>query len=564
MVFAPLKKKLIGDILLDRGVISKEQLDRALHQQGQTDDPIGNILIRLKYAKEEEVIRALAFQKGVPFQDLSKVRFKDELRKIIPGEMAHKFNVMPISKDEDTNTLVIAMENPDDVVIIDEIKAYTKLKISIVCATRKDIGKSIEKFYGSLVADMGDLADMVVEEIGEDEGLDLLEGEYDADDAPIVKYVNSLIHEAAERVASDIHFEPLESSASLRLRVDGKLKELPSPGKAPMPAIVSRIKIMANLDIAERRLPQDGKCRVKVGGKKIDIRVSTLPTIYGEKVVMRLLQRTTSSLDFDDLGFYKENEEIYKEALNCPHGIILVTGPTGSGKTTTLYAGLNYINKPTINIITIEDPVEMELKRINQVQVRPKIDLTFANILRRVLRQDPDVIMVGEIRDRETAEIAIQAALTGHLVLSTLHTNDAVSSLTRLNYMGIEEYLVADAVILVVAQRLIRKICSGCKEEQEVPEELLKKLSLSDSKIEFYHGTGCGECFDTGYRGRTAIYEMLRITPEIKRLLTTGTNELDIKEKAVEQGMITLRDMAIRRLTEGVTTVEEVLTVTFM
>lgn len=565
MVFEPLKKekKFFGNILVEQGIITKTQLEKGLEKQKETGGHIGDVLVKLGYISEEIFMRNYAVYNGYTYLKLSDMQFHDELRKVVPLEMARKFKIMPVAKNNDV--LTVAMSDPDDVVVIDEIKSSTKLKVTAVFSSEKDIEGSIERLYGGL-AGLSDLADTDVEEvISEDEGaLQLDDGEYDAEDAPIVKFVNSLIHEAVVKNASDVHLEPLEIGVSLRLRVDGKLQDFPGPAKRSYSAIVSRIKIMAQLDITERRLPQDGKCRVKVAGAKVDIRVSTLPTIYGEKVVMRILQRASVSINLEDLGFEEYDKKKYTEALESPHGMILVTGPTGSGKTTTLYAGLNYINKPEHNILTIEDPVEYELNRINQVQVRPVIGLTFATILRRILRQDPDVIMVGEIRDHETGVIAVQAALTGHLVLSTLHTNDAVGTLSRLKFMGIEPFLIADAVELVMAQRLVRKICANCRIEQEVPPNILEKLELDKKDVDkFFQGRGCVHCNRTGYQGRTAIYEICKVSKAIKKQIMIEANDLDIKAKAVEEGMMTLRDGALEKLKQGITTIEEVLTVTF-
>ncbi|MFH1416136.1 MAG: ATPase, T2SS/T4P/T4SS family [Elusimicrobiota bacterium] len=565
MVFAPLnkKKKELGELLVEQGVITEAQLKSAEEQQAESGEKLEEVLMRLEYAPEEKVLSIKAIQGGFTYLKLNKINFSEELRKLIPLEMVRKFNIMPVSHNGDVIT--IAMVEPDNVVIMDEVKAQTNLKVTSVLASLRDIENAIEKLYGGL-AGLSDLSDAVVEEIKDSEEEDTLlpEGEYDAHDAPIVKYVNTLIHEGVRRQASDVHLEPLEEGVSLRLRIDGKLRDFPGPAKRSFSAIVSRIKIMGNLDIAERRLPQDGKCRVKVVGNKVDIRVSTLPTIHGEKVVMRILQRSSHSLALDDMGFSEDDLDKYKEALENPYGMIMVTGPTGSGKTTTLYGGLSHINRPESNIITIEDPVEFELSRINQVQVKPVIGLTFAEILRRVMRQDPDIIMVGEIRDTETAEIAIQSALTGHLVLSTLHTNDAVGTLSRLKFMGIDSFLIADAVQVVMAQRLVRKICPICKEKQEVPDNIIKKLDLkAEENVTFYYGKGCDECLGTGYSGRIAVYEVCKLTQPVKKLIMTEAADYEIKDKAMEEGMRTLREGAIDKLKEGITTVEEVLTVTF-
>ncbi|MFC2048951.1 GspE/PulE family protein, partial [Elusimicrobiota bacterium] len=539
----------------------KEQLKTVLEEQQTTDEKLGDILLRMKFATEEDIMRALAFQKGLVFTDLSKIVIEEDTYKIIPSDMAHRFQAIPISIEQDNLTL--AMADPTNLVAIEEFENKTGMKVTAVLATARSIEKAIKKYYEGL-AGMRDLSDESIETIEEDSTEQSDEGDFSSEDAPIVKYVYSIILEAIEKKASDIHFESQEQSASLRLRIDGKLKDFPGPSKRAFPAIISRIKVMSNLDIAERRLPQDGKCRIKIKDKRVDMRVSTLPTIYGEKIVIRMLHRSSIKMDMSDLGFKKEDIEKYLKALLNPHGMVLVTGPTGSGKTTTLYAGINYINEPEKNIVTIEDPVEYEMDRINQVQVKPIIDLNFANILRSVLRQDPDVIMIGEIRDRETGEISIQAALTGHMVLSTLHTNDAVSTLSRLRYLGIEPYLIADAVELVIAQRLIRKICPQCREEFEFDKNILSKLGLEGrDDIKMYHGIGCDECYGTGYSGRSAVYEMLEVNKDIKKMVIQERPDIEIKDAAIKNGMVSLRDMSIGRLIEGHTTLEEVLTVTF-
>jgi type IV pilus assembly protein PilB len=522
---------------------------------------LGDVLLNLGYIGLEDLLRARAFQMGLAYDDLSNLKFDDSMRKLIPSDMASKFKIMPISKDDSTNTITIAMAAPNDLVAVEEVQNKTNKKVVIILSSEENILKSIEKNYGGLAAGLDDLSDINIEEVTDEENA-LDDGGFEAEDAPIIKYVNTLFYEAVIKNSSDIHLEPLEKTITLRLRVDGKLRTFPGPDKNTYPAIVSRIKIMSNLDIAERRLPQDGKCRIIVEGQKIDVRVSTMPVVYGEKLVMRILKKSGSTMELANLGFSDVELETYMDALKEPHGMILVTGPTGSGKTTSLYAGLNNINVPDKNIITIEDPVEYELSGINQVQVKTAIDLTFANVLRAVLRQDPDVVMVGEIRDKVTAEIAVEASLTGHLVLSTLHTNDAVSTLSRLKYMGVDTYLIADAVELVMAQRLVRSICPDCKQEQDVTDKILKKLNLQDGQYKFYQGVGCDECLGMGYKGRVGIYEMLRLTPEIKRLIMEEANDIAIKNLAVEQGMTTLRQAGIQKLIAGITTVEEVLTVT--
>ncbi len=560
MSIAPLRKKYLGEILLAQNLITKEQLSQSLAEQKTSKQRLGAILVKKGFITEQALMKALAASYGMPLTRLTDVNIEGDALRALSEKMARRFCVLPISVKG--SVLKIATADPSNVAVNDEIAMSTGLKVSAVLSTENEIKDSIERYYGGRLVEDSNLEQDEVAEI--DDADDTIgEGEEGAEAAPIIRYVNALLFQAVNKKASDIHIEPQEKVAVLRMRLDGRLIEFPPPPQKFYSAIVSRVKIMANLDIAERRLPQDGKCKLKVGDKKIDVRVSTLPTIYGEKVVMRVLDRSNVSLRLDDMGVSESDMSKLKEAFEAPFGMILVTGPTGSGKTTTLYTGINYINRPDVNIVTAEDPVEYELKKINQVQVKPQIGLTFAGILRSVLRQDPDVIMVGEIRDRETAEIAIQSALTGHLVLSTLHTNDAVSSLSRLRYMGIESFLVADAVNLVVAQRLVRKICPGCKQEQDIPQKIFMKLGIPEGERPvFYHGKGCDKCFGSGYKGRTAIMEILSLSPAIRQMLMSETDDIKIKEQAVKEGMRTLRDQALDKLRDGITTVEEVISVT--
>jgi len=556
MSIAPLRKKYLGEILIANNLVTKEQLKDALTEQQETKEKLGAILLKRGYVTEDVLLRSLAESFRIPMMRLEGLKIDDNLSKILPEKMAKKFMAMPVSVTD--NILKVAMTDPTNMAIIDEIEAETRHKVSIVLASEKEIRESIEKFYsGGVLEDVKDAPDDAIK----DEEISGNDAEA-AESAPIIKYVNSLLYEAVTKTSSDIHIEPAENGVFIRMRIDGNLKEFAPPPRKFLSAIVSRIKIMANLDIAERRLPQDGKCKIKINNKKIDVRVSTMPTLYGEKIVLRILDRSNLTLSIESLGYSKEDTAKFMDSIQRPYGMILVTGPTGSGKTTTLYTGLNFINTPEKNIVTVEDPVEYELKGVNQVQTRSNIGLTFASILRAVLRQDPDVIMVGEIRDKETAEIAVQAALTGHLVLSTLHTNDAVSSLSRLAYMGIEPILIADAVDMVVAQRLIRKICPLCKQKVEIPEIMVERLKLRGENMMFYHGTGCDNCNGTGYKGRTTVHEILKLTNNIKKLILSGEGDIIIKELAIKEGMRTLRQTAIDKLREGVTTVEEVLSVT--
>jgi len=561
MAIAPLRKKYLGEILLENKFITKEQLKEVLGEQQATREKLGTILLKRGLVSNDNLLIALADSYRIPLMRLHDLKVDESLLKVLSEKTARKYLVMPVSKSE--NTLKVAMADPSNMAAIDDIESETKLKASVVLAAENEIRESIERCYsGGGLVDINDISGNAVTEIRETEEISGDDVEA-ADAAPVIKYVNSLLFEAVIKGASDIHIEPGETGVSLRMRLDGRLKESVPPPRKFYSAIVSRIKIIASLDIAERRLPQDGKCKLKLNDRKIDVRVSTLPTLYGEKVVLRVLDRTNVSLNLDGLGYSKADSDKFKEVLVKPYGMILVTGPTGSGKTTTLYTGLSFINTPDKNIVTVEDPVEIELKGINQVQVRPAIGLTFAHVLRSVLRQDPDIIMVGEIRDKETAEIAIQAALTGHLVLSTLHTNDAVSSLSRLGYMGIEPILIADAVDLVIAQRLMRRICPKCKKETDIPENLSAKLDLKKGDaVKFYRGSGCENCYGTGYKGRTAITEVLLLSTNIKKMIIKGESDIAIRDAAEKEGMKSLRQSAIEKLKEGITSVEEVLSVT--
>lgn len=561
MVINPLRRKPLGEILLEQGKLTEDQFRHVLQEQKDSGGRVGEIMTGLGYVKQVDILKALAFQKGLTYVDVADMEIDLELKKLVPEEVMRRFKAIPIEETE--KNVTFAMSDPTDFVAIEEIEKVLKRKIITVLASESEINKQIDKFYEGF-SGLSDLTEAVNVEIQDesDELSSLDDGDYAAEDTPIVQYVNSLIAEAVKNAASDIHLEPLEESISLRLRVDGKLREFPGPAKRAFPAIVSRIKIISNLDIAERRFPQDGKIKVLLEGDKINLRVSTLPTLYGEKVVMRILSMSSVSLGLQQLGFTDIELNTYKQNLKNPLGMILVTGPTGSGKTTTLYGGLNYINVPEKNIITIEDPVEYQIKGLNQVQVQSAIDLSFARFLRAAMRQDPDIIMVGEIRDQETAEIAVQAALTGHLVLSTLHTNDAVSTLTRIKYLGINSFLIADAVNLVMAQRLVRRICLNCRQEAKVSPGVLKQLRLPEG-TKVYEGRGCSSCFETGYKGRVGVYEVLELSDDLKKMVVAGEPDLRIKEKAILAGMRTLRMAAVEKLAQGLTTVEEVLTATF-
>ena len=496
--------------------------------------------------------------------DLSAKTVDPEAVKRIPERMAKAFLLLAVSLTG--STLKVAMADPLDVVAIDSIGTYTGYEIEPVIARKEEITAAIEKYYGEPLDFEKSFQDLITFESGADEAteLDVDQLKVEADDAPVVRLVNLVMLQALEQRATDIHVEPREKSLAIRFRVDGALMEVNSPPKSMQSAIISRIKILSDLDIAERRVPQDGRCRIRVGQSDIDIRVSTLPTVYGEKVVMRLLDKANLFEDIEGLGLESGEQEKFVRAIERPHGMLLVTGPTGSGKTTTLYTALNYINSSDKNIITVEDPVEYELEGINQVQMKSEIGLTFASALRSILRQDPDVIMIGEIRDLETAKIAVQSALTGHLVFSTLHTNDAVSSITRLVNMGMEPYLIVSCLNMVIAQRLVRRICPHCKEEYTPSLKALRYLEPEVGKengLTYYKGAGCEHCGGIGYRGRMAIYEILQMDHEMAEMIAKGASESQMREKLMEQGMVTLMGNGIDKVKEGMTTLEEVLRV---
>ncbi|WP_372520510.1 GspE/PulE family protein [Candidatus Ruminimicrobiellum ovillum] len=492
MVLEVLRKKYLGEVLLSKQYVTKEQLSECLKESLEKKKKIGSILLEKQYISEPQLLECLAVALGVEYRELSEVDVEQRVLDLIQEKIARKYCAVPLELNGDM--LVVAMADPANVVYKDELARITNKKLSVILASEKDILSFIERFYvrSSLSKEIGENEIQEAEE--EEELTDDIE---ESDSAPVIKYVNSIFFDAITKKASDIHLEPFEKEIYLRMRIDGILQQMPAPSKKYYPAIVSRIKIMSDLDIAERRLPQDGKCRIKISDQKIDIRVSIIPTIWGEKIVLRVLAKNVFGLDIERVGFSPQELAFFKEAITAPYGMILVTGPTSSGKTTTLYSALGHINTADINIMTAEDPVEYELKGINQCHVRADIGLDFARILRTFMRQDPDVILVGEIRDTETAQIAIQAALTGHLVFSTLHTNDTVSTISRMAFMGVESYLMADALNLIIAQRLVRTICPNCKKEVTLPDEIYQKLEL-DKSCKVYEGQGCKFCDNTG------------------------------------------------------------------
>jgi type IV pilus assembly protein PilB len=546
----------LSDVLLDEGLVEPHHLQRAAEEQQRTGRSLGRTLIELGLLTESGLVSALAKYLGLEYADLADRLIDPAVASLVPEGLARRYCVVPVAFDED-GTLQLAMSDPSNVLALDDIRTVTDRDVRPVVATRSDIIAAIDRFLRS-DEDMGGLGDFELDE-GDDD-LDAVDSV--VDDAPIVKFVNALISRAVKDRASDIHIEPQERDVRVRYRVDGVLHEIMTQSRKIHPAVVSRLKIMAEIDIAERRIPQDGRISLKTGGKSIDLRVSTLPTVYGEKVVMRILDKSSVLLELSDLGFLPHNYERYEESFRKPYGMILVTGPTGSGKSTTLYATLNVINDPGVNIVTTEDPVEYRLPGVNQVQIHPKAGLTFPAALRSILRQDPDVVLVGEMRDHETAHIGMEAALTGHLVLSTLHTNDAPSAVTRLTEMGIDPFLVASAVDCVLAQRLARRLCSRCKEEYQPTPEELKVAGLpwseSDALPTLYRAMGCPACSNTGYRGRLAVHEIMTVTEEIERLIVERASTDDIAKFAQAQGMRTLREDGLAKVLMGETTLEEI------
>ena len=584
----------LRELLLSSGKINKEQLDIALEKQKKTGKEIGAILVEEGIISGDELEFFLQKQANFEFMDLGKselysflqadtsefvdlkkITIEDNIINLIPVDVAKKYKLIPVA--EENGKIKVVMSDPTNIVALEDIKQITGKEIISLIASENSIAEAIDKYYKK--PEKKDVLKFRKKPIGlniEDEikEIDVVEapiniereeeiaGEKKAGEAPIIRLANKIIQGAVERDASDIHLEPYEKLFRIRYRIDGILYTVMEPPKAIFPALSSRFKIMSKLNIAEKRLPQDGRIKLKVSGKDIDFRVSTVPTIFGEKVVLRILDRShVTGLDLEDLGFEEEDIKKVRKAIEAPYGVILVTGPTGSGKTTTLYTALDKINKEGVNILTVEDPIEYNIEGINQVQIKEEIGLTFPRILRSFLRQDPDIIMVGEIRDEETAEIATKAALTGHLVLSTLHTNDAISTIARLIDMKIEPYLIASTLILALAQRLVRKICSYCKKEAKVPPETLRKLGL-DEKTKVYKGEGCSYCNNIGYKGRTSLFEVIPITGMIKQMILKGENLEEMRKEAIKEGNSTLRENGIKKVKEGITTVEEVLRVT--
>lgn len=566
----------LGDLLVKNELITKEQLDEALALQKETDEKIGEILVKSGYISEKELAKALSEQLRIPYVSLSKgtlePKLDQNLEELIPAAFAKEHLVLPISKH--LSSLTVAFVDPLNLMIRDNISKMTGCNVNPVVTTRSEINAAIQKFYGRDSALKEAIQDTYEGKQIEDEELSVETYEEQkeveefsldkllekAEEAPVVKLVDLLIRQAVEERASDIHIEPYEDKIRVRYRIDGVLHEISPPAKHLHMAIISRIKILARMDIAEKRLPQDGGFTVKLEDRLIDLRVSTIPTAYGEKVVMRILDKGTTPLDLSELGFSSNDLEKFNRALNQPYGLIFLTGPTGSGKTTTLYAALNKLKSVEKNITTMEDPIEYKFEGINQVQAKPEIGLTFANGMRSFLRQDPDVVMVGEVRDQETAEMCIRGALTGHIVFSTLHTNDAPSACERLKDLGIDPFLINSSLLMIVAQRLVRKLCPNCKQGYEPSEEELEKIGQKVDMI--YEAEGCEECNMTGYKGRIGIYEVLEANHQIREALSKGASGDELKKIARESGMKTLWERGMEKVAQGITSMEEVGRVT--
>jgi type IV pilus assembly protein PilB len=556
----------IADVLIEDGLLLQGQLDEATEIQKKQGGRLLKILTDRSYVTEQDMVISMGRCLDTPPINLSRVRVPEEVLDLVPKDMARAYKLAPICRLG--NKLFIAMADPLNVLALDDLRQRTKLEIVPMITTERAVlealsgvnsaGHQMEQMIQEVAKESGETE--VVAQKREDIDLDRLA--HESEDAPVIKIVNLILVQALKEKASDIHIEPFEKTLKLRYRVDGSLVEASSPPKALQLPIASRIKILAGLDIAERRLPQDGRFRIRVSGKEVDLRISVLPTVHGEKIVIRLLDKSALSGSIDHLGMDEATLKRFKAAVDAPHGMLLLTGPTGSGKTTTLYTVLQELNSPEYNIVTVEDPIEYQLAGINQVAVKSEIGLDFAGALRSILRQDPDIVMIGEIRDNETADIAVKAALTGHQVLSTLHTNDAAGAITRLDDMGIEPFLISTSVILSCAQRLVRRICPNCREEYRPEPEMLATMEIEDLDTTFYHGAGCDRCKRRGYLGRAAILEVLTVSESIRRLIIKRASAAVIKSQAISEGMRSLRKVGIDKAREGVTTLEEVCRVT--
>ncbi len=566
------KREPIGEILLAQGILTQEQLAQALEIQRQSGGWLGRILVDMGIVSERQLARTLAQHWGMPYTELTEGDSVDpEVARLVPPYLAQRHGVVPIARKG--NRLMVAMSDPSNVVAIDDIRLLTGLDVEVRIASADDITKAQGSAYG-IAMDTEELLRQTVaatadSEVSEDttqtEDITLERLRTMGEEAPIIRVVNQIISQAVRTGASDIHLEPHMRDMKVRFRVDGLLQDIMSPPKAVQAALISRIKILGNMDIAERRLPQDGAAHVRVEGRHFDLRISTLPTVLGEKVVIRLLDQSSTKTSLNKIGFTSELLTIWEDMISKPYGMIIVTGPTGSGKTTTLYTSLGRINTPERNIVSVEDPVEYQMPRVNQVQVNPKAGVTFANALRSILRQDPNVVLIGEMRDKETAEIGVQASMTGHLVLSTLHTNDAAGAVTRLRDMGIEPFLITASLIAVLAQRLVRVICAQCKEAYTPPAEALRRLGLESGQgVNLYRGKGCDHCRGSGYRGRLGVFELMVMNDQLRTLVLSGAGIDEIREAAIQNGMRTLNQDGVQKVLEGITTFEELLRVVFV
>ena len=560
----PVRKRL-GEILIERGKLDQAALERALRLQQESGERLGALLVTLGLCAQRDVAEALAVQLALPLIDAAGYPEFPILEERVSARFLRESRALPVREDE--AELTLAMADPTDAYTISAFEMVTGRSVRPMVAIPTELDAALERLYGSGKSAQSQLIGDVeqrVDELAFDADVQQLKDL--ASEAPVIRLVSLLITNALDTRASDVHIEPFENRLIVRYRIDGVLHEVESPPKRLSSAVISRIKIMANLDIAERRLPQDGRIRLRVQGKEIDLRVSTVPTMHGESVVMRILDKGGVALDFHKLGFEEDTLKIFLDVLLQPHGILLVTGPTGSGKTTTLYTALDRLNQPDVKILTVEDPVEYQMAGINQIQVKPQIDLTFANALRSIVRQDPDVIMIGEIRDLETAQIAVQSALTGHLVLSTVHTNDAASTVNRLLDMGVEDYLLTSTIVGIQAQRLVRTLCPQCKQEYTALPELVEQMKLHKfskaREITLWHAKGCSHCANTGYIGRISIMEVLPITDGLRSLIMKHATATDLRAEAVREGMLTMYEDGLRKAVNGVTTFEEVLRVT--
>lgn len=557
------KKIRLGDVLVNSGVITQEQLEEGLQRQKGSGRKLGETLVDEGFVTEEAIARALSSQLGYEMVDLQNVAISEEILKLVPGNVLERYKVLPFEYAPDNaNVLHVAMADPMDMTAMDDITIITNLQVEPVVSTTRSIMLALDKYFGNVEVNSA------LEEYAREKESQMAEQEdmysEDVNSSPIVQLVKTMIEQAVRQRASDIHVEPMERQVRIRYRIDGALYEKVTYSIRLLPAMVARIKIIGGMDIAEKRKPQDGRITQVVDRQEFDIRVSVLPTVYGEKVVMRLTSKNALTREKSQLGFKPKELKKFDHILQNPHGILLVTGPTGSGKSTTLYTALSELNREDVNIITVEDPVEANIDGINQVQVNNKADLTFASALRSILRQDPDIIMIGEIRDRETASIAVQASITGHLVVSTLHTNSAAATITRLMDMGIEPYLIADSVVGVIAQRLVRRLCPDCKRAAKPTEEEREMLGLEpDADVTVYAPCGCSKCDGTGFKGRIGVYEIMEVTQPIKSIISKNGEAEAIKNKALEEGMNTLRMSATEYVLDGTTCVNEMMKVSF-